>query len=50
MMQSLVAAIRVAGEPGEWAGPAEWVVLVDWDEEKLVGGDPRLVECWVRDL
>lgn len=50
MMQPIVAAMSAMGEPGDWVGPADWVVVVDWEEEKLVNGDPRLVECWIHDF
>ena len=50
MMQPIVAAMSTTGEPGDWVGPADWVVVVDWEEKKLVSGDPRLVECWIRDF
>ena len=50
MMQPIIAAMSATGEPGDWVGPAEWVVVVDWEEKKLVNGDPRLVECWIDDF
>jgi hypothetical protein len=41
----MVAAMRARGDPSDWVGPAEWVVLVDFNEMRLVSGDPRSVEC-----
>jgi hypothetical protein len=49
MVQPFVAAMRITGNPGEWVGPADWVVVVDFEASELVSGDPLLVECWIPD-
>jgi hypothetical protein len=49
-MQAMVAAVSVTGDPGDLVGPADWVVIVDWEEKKLVSGDPLSVECWIDDF
>jgi hypothetical protein len=43
-MRPMVAAVS-ARDFRDWAGPAEWVVLVDFEEVRLVSGNPQLVEC-----
>ena len=46
MMQPIIAAMSATGNPGDWVGPADWVVIVDWERNRIVSGDPELVECW----
>jgi hypothetical protein len=46
MMQPIIAGMRATGNPGDWVDPAEWVVIVDWEHNRIVSGDPQLVECW----
>lgn len=46
-MRPMVAAISAMGDAGDWVGPADWVVVVDFAEKKLVAGDPKSVECWI---
>ena len=47
MVQPFVSAMDVAGEPGTWVGPADWVLVADFENKELVEGDPQLVECWI---
>ncbi len=43
-MRPLVAAVSAKRE-SDWVGPADWVVLVDFADMRLVSGDPLSVEC-----
>lgn len=43
----LVAAVSATGNRGDWVGPADWVVVVDFAAKELVTGDPQSVECWI---
>ena len=50
MVQPFVAAMSATGDHGDWVGPADWVVIVDFEKNELVSGDPQLVECWIDKL
>ena len=46
-MRPMVAALTVTGDAGDWVGPADWVLVVDFAAKELVAGNPKSVECWV---